>query len=176
MGHRRTSCEGKAAVFDAGYSARGPVCMSVCSSSRASGAPCAVLGRVERCVLLQHAAGGEGEGGGGTHERVRRLGHIRWPHHERNVPGRRGRGVGRGAHTHVSGGRGPRFRRLPWLVGGWVGVGAGCGGADVRESSVTATHTSYTSGSRGDSHTMCCMYLIRVLLNPFTRLLDSKAE
>ena len=71
------------------------------------------------------------EKGGGTHERVRRLGHIRWPHHERNVPGRRGRGVGRGAHTSQAGGAlariRARFRRLPWLVGGWVGVGAGWG-------------------------------------------------
>ena len=43
---------------------------------------------------------------------------------------------------------------------GSLAVGSGWvqgGGEDVRESSVTATHTSYTSGSRGDSHTMCLL-------------------
>ena len=84
------------------------------------------------------------------------------------------RGGGEGAweealtHTSQAGGALAFAAFLGSLhVGGWVGVGAGCGGADVRESSVTATHTSYTSGSRGDSHTMCCMYFDKSFTKSF---------
>ena len=159
MGHRRTSCEGKAAVFDAGCSARGPVCMSVCSSLPCERSSLCRLGPSGEVCAAAACRGRGGRRGGEGHTREC----VAWGTFGGRTMSGMCRGGGEGAWEEAL----TRLRRAgPSRESGLafaaflgsLAVGSGWvqgGGEDVRESSVTATHTSSIRRARGGIHTLC---------------------